>query len=139
MHNKLIILFDQHPIAEREFFVDMQTDSLCFREEFALFLNSFGASIRGQGEIDSAKSAFLLSLEIFETEQSLMALVLLFFENKHRKKAQQFALKYLELGEKRTSPLDGPKSCGHLTKASNPSFKEQSSATMKFMKTVAKG
>ena len=41
----------------------------------------------------------MLSLEIFENETALMALVLLFYEDTSRDRAREYALRYISLGE----------------------------------------
>jgi len=103
MHNELIVLNDQFNLAHSAVFRVMDPDGPRFREEFSRFLNNLGASLVGNRKTDSAKDAYLLSLEIFETEMALMALVLLFFEDTSRDRAREYALRFISLSEKNTT------------------------------------
>ncbi len=100
MHNELIVLNDQFNLADSAFFREMDPDGPWFRKEFSMFLNNLGSFLVGKRKTDSAKASYLLSLEFFENEMALMALVLLFLEDTSKDRAREYALKYISLGEK---------------------------------------
>lgn len=141
MHNKLIVLNDQYHLCDNAFFKELNPDCLCFREEFSMFLNSLGATLRRKGEIETAKSTYQLSLEIFENKYSLMALVLLLFENHSRDEAKKYAVRYVALNEipaGETHYLENPKNKKPQNDTAHGSFYNHNSATMDFMKAITK-
>ncbi len=101
-----------------------------------MFLNHLGSSLRREGMVDSAKSVYLLSVEIFENEVALTALVLLLFETKSQGQAQNFAVRYLAFQEAKPEILKYMEGFGN--ESHHPEVK-QNGATMEFMKAVAKG
>ncbi len=99
MHNELIVLNDQFNLANSSVFREMDPDGPRFREEFSMFLNKLGSSLICNRKTDSAKAAYLLSLEYVENEMALMALVLLYFEDNSKDRAREYALRYISLSE----------------------------------------